>query len=86
VSVPQNLPSAALFTRYAREGQPGAALNVHLDGQLVGTSPSVSLPPTGGWGYEAEEWAYYELLLGAVDEGEHKVRFISPVRWRNCEH
>jgi hypothetical protein len=77
VPVPESLPSAALFIRYAREGQTGTALNVHLDGQLVGPTPSMSLPPTGGWGYEAEEWAYYELLLGAVDEGEHKVRFIS---------
>jgi len=79
VSIPQDLPSAVLFIRYAREGQTEATLNVHLDGQLVGTSPSMSLPPTGGWGYEAEEWAYQKLLLGAIEEGERKVRFISQI-------
>ncbi len=77
VSIPQALPSAALFVRYAREGPTGAALDVHLDEQLVGTSPSVRLPPTGGWGYEAEEWAYRRLFLGPVDQGKHRVRFIS---------
>lgn len=79
VSIPQDLPSAVLFIRYAREGQTEATLNVHLDGQLVGTSPSMSLPSTGGWGYEAEEWAYQKLLLGAIEGGEHKVRVISQI-------
>jgi hypothetical protein len=68
-----------LFIRYAREGQTDAALDVYLDEQLVGTSPGLSLPPTGGWGYDADEWVYQELPLGAVEEGEHKVRFISQV-------
>ncbi|MFQ5835154.1 MAG: phospholipid carrier-dependent glycosyltransferase, partial [bacterium] len=79
VSIPQDLPSAVLFIRYAREGQTDAALNVYLDGQLVGTSPGVSLSPTGGWGYEADEWAYQELPLGPIEEGEHKAKFISRV-------
>jgi len=39
----------------------------------------VSLAPTGGWGYEAEEWAYQELPLGTVEQGEHRVKFISQV-------
>ncbi len=77
VAVPRDLPSAALFIRYAREGQTDAALDVYLDEQLIGNSPSVSLPPTGGWGYEADEWAYQELSLGPVEEGEHKVKFVS---------
>ncbi|MBC8512675.1 MAG: hypothetical protein H8D32_06805 [Dehalococcoidia bacterium] len=77
VSIPLDLPSATLFIRYAREGQTDAALNVYLDGELVGASPSMSLPPTGGWGYEADEWAYQELPLGAMKEGEHKIKFIS---------
>jgi len=79
VRIPQDLPSAVLFIRYAREGQTDAALDVYLDDQLVGASPSLSLPPTGGWGYEAEEWAYRELPLGTVEEGEHRVRFVSQV-------
>jgi hypothetical protein len=77
VSIYRNLPSAVLFLRYAREGQADAALNVYLDEQLVGDSPSMGLAPTGGWGYEADEWVYQELPLGAVEEGEHKVKFIS---------
>jgi hypothetical protein len=77
VPIPQDLPSAVLFLRYAREGQTDAALDVYLDEQSLGTSPSVSLAPTGGWGYEADEWVYQELPLGAVEEGEHKVKFIS---------
>jgi len=80
VSIPQDLPSAVLFIRYAREGQTDAALDVYLDGQLVGDSPSsMSLPPTGGWGYEADEWGYQELPLGPVEEGRHKVKFISQI-------
>ncbi|GEM_PF-749329 len=79
VAVPGDMPSAVLFIRYAHEGQTDAALNVYLDGHLVGTSPSVSLAPTGGWGYEAEEWAYQELPLGTVEQGEHRVKFISQV-------
>jgi hypothetical protein len=79
VPIPQDLPSAALFLRYAREGQTNAALDVYLDEQLVGDSPSMNLAPTGGWGYEADEWVYQELPLGAVKGGEHKVKFISQV-------
>jgi hypothetical protein len=79
VSIPRDLPSAVLFIRYAREGQTDTALNVYLDGQLVGTSPSVSLSPTGGWGYEADEWTYQELPLGPMEEGEHKAKFISQI-------
>jgi 4-amino-4-deoxy-L-arabinose transferase-like glycosyltransferase len=79
VSIPRDLPSPVLFIRYAREGQTDAALNVYFDGELVGTSPSMRLPPTGGWGYEADEWAYQELPFGSIDEGEHKVKFISQV-------
>jgi hypothetical protein len=79
VSLYRELPSAVLFIRYAREGQTRAELDVYLDGQLVGASPSMSLPPTGGWGYEADEWAYQELPLGNVEKGEHRVQFISQV-------
>ncbi len=77
VSIPRDLPSAVLFIRYAREGQTEAVLDVYLDGQLVGASPSLSLPPTGGWGYEANEWMYQKLPLGTVEQGEHKVKFVS---------
>ena len=79
VSTTWDLPSAVLFIRYAREGQTNAALDVYLNEQLVGTSPSVSLPPTGGWGYEAGEWVYQELPLGPMEEGEHKVKFVSQI-------
>ena len=79
VAVPRDLSSAVLFLRYAREGQTDAALDVYLDDQLVGGSPSLSLPPTGGWGYEADEWAYRELPLGAVEEGKHRLKFVSRV-------
>ncbi len=77
VSIPRDLPSAVLFIRYAREGQTEAVLDVYLDEQLIGTSSIMSLLPTGGWGYEADEWAYQELPLGAIEEGEHKIKFIS---------
>jgi hypothetical protein len=77
VAVPRDLTSATMFIRYAREGQTDAALNVYLNGKLVGNSPSMNLPPTGGWGYEADEWAYQELSLGPVEEGEYKVKFVS---------
>jgi hypothetical protein len=79
VSIPFDLPSAVLFIRYAREGQADAALDVYLDEQLIGDRSGMSLGPTGGWGYEADEWAYQELPLGTIEEGGHRIKFISQV-------
>jgi hypothetical protein len=79
VPIPWDSPSAVLFVRYACEGQTEATLDVYLDGQLVGTTPSMSLSPTGGWGYEADEWAYHELPLGEVGEGIHNIKLVSQI-------
>jgi hypothetical protein len=39
----------------------------------------MSLSPTGGWGYEADEWAYHELPLGEVGEGIHNIKLVSQI-------
>lgn len=79
VSIPLDLPSAVLYLRYAREGQTDGALDVYVNGQLIGVSPSMTLQPTGGWGYEAAQWWYQELPLGAMEEGDYRIKFVSQV-------
>ncbi len=74
-----NLPRAALYLRYAREGRWAAELDVYASGNLVGSSPSMVLKPTGGWGYTAGEWKYHKLLLGSMEAGKYRIRFESLV-------
>ena len=77
VDLPPDLSVAVLHIRYAREGRWAAELDVYASGKLIGTSPSMSLKPTGGWGYEANEWAYQKLLLGSMEAGKYSIRFVS---------
>ncbi|MFQ5813762.1 MAG: hypothetical protein ACE5I2_11345 [Anaerolineae bacterium] len=79
VDLPFNLPSAVLYLRYAREVRWAAELDVYAAGKLVGTSPSISLEPTGGWGYQAGEWAYQKLPLGSMEASKYRMRFVSLV-------
>ncbi len=77
VELPFDLPLAVLYLRYAREGRWAAELDVYASGKLMGASPSMVLEPTGGWGYEAGEWAYQKLLLGSMEAGKYSLRFVS---------
>ena len=77
VDLPFNLPRAVLYLRYAREGRWAAELDVYAGGKLIGTSPGVLLKPSGGWGYEADEWAYKKLLLGSMEAGRYRIKFVS---------
>ena len=79
VDLPFNLPRAALHLRYAREGRWAAELDVYASGKLIGPSPSMVLKPTGGWGYTAGEWKYGKLLLGSMEAGKHRIKFVSLV-------
>ena len=79
VDLPPDLSVAVLHIRYAREGRWAAELDVYASGKLIGTSPSMSLKPTGGWGYEANEWAYQKLLLGSMEAGKYRIKFVSLV-------
>jgi len=79
VDLPFNLPRAVLHLRYAREGRWVAELDVYASGKLVGSSPSMVLKPTGGWGYKANEWAYQKLLLGLMEAGKYRMKFVSLV-------
>jgi hypothetical protein len=77
VDLPSNLTRAALHLRYAREGRWAAELDVYASGKLIGSSPSIVLKPTGGWGYRAGEWKYQKLLLGSMEAGKYTVKFVS---------
>ena len=79
VDLPFNLPRAALYIRYAREGRWAAELDVYASGKLIGASPSMVLKPTGGWGYTAGEWEYGKLLLGSMEAGKYRIKFVSLV-------
>ncbi len=77
VDLPFNLTRAALYLRYAREGRWAAELDVYASGKLIGSSPSVLLKPTGGWGYKAGQWKYQKLLLGSMEAGKYRIKFVS---------
>jgi hypothetical protein len=77
VDLPFNLPQAALYLRYAREGRWAAELDIYAGGKLIGTSPGVLLKPTGGWGYTAGEWKYQKLFLGSMEAGKYTMKFVS---------
>lgn len=77
VTIPSDLPRAVLYLRYAREGRWAAELDVYASGKLVGSSPSLVLKPTGGWGYTASEWKYHKLPLGSMEAGKYTVKFVS---------
>ncbi|MBM4465219.1 MAG: hypothetical protein FJ014_06685 [Chloroflexi bacterium] len=79
VELPFALPRAVLYLRYAREGRWPAELDVYASGKLIGASPSMVLKPTGGWGYTASEWKYHKLLLGSMEAGKYRIRFVSLV-------
>lgn len=77
VGLPFSLPQAVLYLRYAREGRWAAELDVYAGGKLIGTTPSLFLKPTGGWGYKAGEWKYQKLLLGSMEAGRYRIKFVS---------
>jgi len=77
VDLPLDLSRAALYLRYAREGRWAAELDVYASGKLIGTSPSMVLKPTGGWGYTAGEWRYHKLPLGSMEAGRYRIKFVS---------
>jgi len=79
VDLPFNLPLAVLHLRYAREGRWAAELHVYASGKLIAARPSMLLKPTGGCGYKADEWAYQKLLLGSMEAGKYRIKFVSLV-------
>jgi hypothetical protein len=79
VDLSLNLPVAILYLRYAREGRWAAELDVYASGKQIGMSPSMSLEPTGGWGYDTNEWAYQKLPLGSMEAGKYRIKFVSLV-------
>jgi len=77
IDIPNSMPDASLYFRYAK-GSPGSAsFDIYVDGQLIGTSPTVSLHPTAGWGEEDAHWKYADVHLGTLTEGEHQVEIQS---------
>ena len=74
IHVAEDITEAYIYLRYAHADNRAKKLNVYLDGQLVGTKPSIVLPGSGGWGYEESEWALMGLPLGQVTSGEHWIK------------
>ena len=62
-----------LYVRYARKNEGDAYFDVLVDGRLVGPTPSLTLPPTGGLGESQREWSFASVPLGPVSKGEHTI-------------
>lgn len=77
VNLPFRLPRAFLYLRYARVGRWAAELDVYASGRLIGASPTTVLKPTGGWGYQANEWVCKKLPLGSMEAGKYTIKFVS---------
>jgi len=77
IDIPNPMQNASLYLRYAK-GSPGSAsFDIYVDGKLIGTSPTVSLHPTAGWGEEDSHWEYANVYLGSLGRGEHEVEIQS---------
>jgi hypothetical protein len=82
IHVAEDIPEARIDLRYAHTGSSARKLNLYVDGELVGTKPSIVLPGSGGWGYEESEWASMSLSIGPLSSGEHWIK-IQPQGDRN---
>lgn len=76
---PRTVPTKTmtLYARYARKNEGNAYFDVLVDGRLVGPTPSLTLPPTGGLGENEREWQFASVPLGDVSKGEHIIRLQS---------
>jgi hypothetical protein len=74
VHVAEDIAGAYFDLRYAHADQVAKQLNLYVDGELVGTEPSIVLPGSGGWGYEESEWASMGLSIGSLRSGEHWIK------------
>jgi len=72
-----NYESAVCYLRYASQNDKDILLDFYLDGKLIGTSPCMTLKPTGGWGHLEREWKFATLQLGDISAGEHVIRIES---------
>lgn len=77
IHIPSSMPDAGLYLRYAKGGSGSASFDIYVDGKLIGTSPTVSLHPTAGWGEEDSHWEYADVPLGSLGQGEHEVEIRS---------
>jgi hypothetical protein len=77
IYIPNSMSCASLYLRYAKGGSGSASFDIYVDGKLIGTSPTVSLHPTTGWGEENSHWEYADVHLGSLSEGEHEVEIQS---------
>ncbi|MBC8264765.1 MAG: hypothetical protein H8E47_11650, partial [Anaerolineales bacterium] len=74
IHIAEDIPNASIHLRYAHADEKARRLNIYLDDDLIGASPSVVLPGSGGWGYEESEWAIMGLHIGRLDSGEHWIK------------
>ena len=70
IQVPEDVPNAFVYLRYAHPGDRARQLNIYLDGELT----LVTLPASGGWGYEESEWAIIGVSIGHLKSGEHWIK------------
>lgn len=68
---------ANLYLRYASQNTKNTVFDIYLDGKLIGNSPSLTLSPTGGWGYLERDWRFATLSLGDISAGEHVIKIQS---------
>jgi 4-amino-4-deoxy-L-arabinose transferase-like glycosyltransferase len=68
-----NLADARLSIRYAFEDKAPHAYFLLLDGNYIDT---VTLPPTPGYGYTADQWKTFEVKLGPMEIGGHELKIV----------
>ncbi len=77
ITIAEPIPDARWHVRYARAPADEATWDLFLGGSLVGRSPSLRLPGTGGWGEPAREWRWASAVLSDLSTGDHVLRIVA---------
>ncbi|MBM4034751.1 MAG: hypothetical protein FJ291_23655 [Planctomycetes bacterium] len=81
IELPADIPRLHLALRYARAMAGEAVVRLVLDGDAA-RAVALSLPSTGGWGFQESEWELAEAVLPAAKRGPHTLE-IRSTRDRN---
>jgi 4-amino-4-deoxy-L-arabinose transferase-like glycosyltransferase len=71
------IAQANFVLRYAQGAPSPTSFDIYIDDKLVGSSPTLILPPTGGWGDRESDWSFQEVSLGTLTAGEHRIKICS---------
>jgi Glycosyl hydrolases family 2, TIM barrel domain/Glycosyl hydrolases family 2, sugar binding domain/Glycosyl hydrolases family 2/Beta galactosidase small chain len=68
-SLPYTQEESSIALRYSRVARTPAKINISLFNQDKKYEKTLLLPPTRGWGYNANEWKMAKVKLGEVQSG-----------------